>query len=312
MRLLYWVIASSWVSTGATVWRKRRRGAAVSVLGCLSCLALSGPLFAEEGGQLRVCFLENNLPFSSQLDERGFDVEVARALAKTMGRTLVPVWVKHDERITEIDESDFPLRRLSRNECDAILSVPGRDAVREADNVTVGNAYYGAAFELLGREGQTPASLRDVEHQVVAVQAQTIASFILESLKISMQTFFSTEESLAAVATGDAELAFVWGPTAGWYAKQEPGTKLTFATAEPLSVARWNEHVATRKEDEALRTAIDAALTQLRKGGELKTIAQRYGVPLYPPFEKTYDVMEMFRLSRQASARPSTDGRTAR
>ncbi len=299
MRVLYWVIPTSWVSTGATVWRKRWRGAVVAVLGCLLCLALSRQGSAGEGGQLRVCFLGNNLPFSSQHDERGFDVEVARALAQTLERTLVPVWVKNDERITEVDESDFPLRRLSRNECDAILSVPGRDAVREANNVTVGNAYYGAAFELLGREGQTPASLHDIEQQVVAVQAQTIASFILESLKISMQTFFSTEESLAAVTTGDAELAFVWGPTAGWYAKQEPGTKLTFATAEPLSVARWNGHVATREEDEALRTAIDAALTRLSKSGELTTIAQRYGVPWYPPFEKTYDVMDMFRLSRE-------------
>ena len=299
MRLLYCVLPDSWLPTGVTAWRKRRRNAVIPVLSCLFCLVLSGPLSAEEEGQLRVCFLGENLPFSSQSDERGFDVDVARAIAKIMGRTLVPVWVKNDERITEVDESDFPLRRLSRNGCDAILSVPGRDAVREVSNVTVGNAYYGAAFELLGREGQTPASLLDIEHQVVAVQAQTIASFILESLKIPMRTFFSTEESLAAVATGDAELAFVWGPTAGWYAKQEPGTKLTFATAEPISVARWNEHVATREEDQALRTALDAALTKLRKSGELKTIAQRYGVPLYPPFEKTYDVMEMFRLSRE-------------
>ncbi len=298
MRLLYRMMPSAWTSTGSAAWRKRR-SVVVSVLGCLFCLTLPIPLFAEDGAQLRVCFLGNNLPFSSQSGERGFDVDVARALAETMGRTLVPVWVRNDERITEVDESDFPLRRLSRNECDAILSVPGRDAVREASNVTVGNAYYGAAFELLGRAGQTPASLHDIEHQIVAVQAQTIASFILESLKISMQTFFSTEEALAAVARGDTALAFVWGPTAGWYAKQESGATLTFATAEPLSVACWNEHVATRTEDQALRAAIDAALTRLRKSGDLKTRAQRYGVPLYPPFEKTYDVIEMFRLSRE-------------
>ncbi len=300
MRLLYRML-SGWPPTGVLVWGKRRRSAPIPVLGCLLCLVLAGPLSAEEGEPLRVCFLGNNLPFSSQSDERGFDVDVARAVAEIMERPLLPVWVGNDERITEVDESDFPLHRLSRNGCDAILSVPGRDAVREASNVTIGNAYYGAAFELLGREGRTPASLLDIEHQVVAVQAQTIAGFILESLQISMQTFFSTEESLAAVATGDAELAFVWGPTAGWYAKQESGTKLTFATDEPLSVARWNEHVATRGEDQALRTAIDAALIALRESGELKTIAKRYGIPFYPPFEKTYDVMEMFRLSREAA-----------
>ena len=304
VRPLYSAIRSSWVAPEVTAWTKRARGAVVPVLGFFSFLfflALPGQLSAQDGAQLRVCFLGNNLPFSSQQGEHGFDVDVAQAIARTMGRRLVPVWVKNDERITEVDESDFPLRRLSKNDCDAILSVPGRDAVREASNVTVGNAYYGAAFELLGREGQTPASLHDIEHQVVAVQAQTIASFILESLKISMQTFFSTEESLAAVTTGGAQLAFVWGPTAGWYAKQNPEANLTFATAEPISVARWNEHAATRTEDKALRTAIDAALTRLRKSGELKTIAGRYGVPLYPPFEKTYDVMEMFRLSREAA-----------
>ncbi len=302
VRPLYSVLRSSWVPTGATVWVEPARGAVVSVLGFFSFLfflALPAQLSAQEVSQLRVCFLGKNLPFSAQQGERGFDVDVARAIARTLGRRLVPVWVKNDERITEVDESDFPLRRLSKNDCDAILSVPGRDAVREATNVAIGNAYYGAAFELLGRAGQTPASLHDIESQVVAVQAQTIASFILESLKISMQTFFSTEESLAAVIRGDAPLAFVWGPTAGWYAKQNPEPKLTFATAEPLSVARWNEHAATRTEDTALRTAIDAALTQLRNTGELKTIAARYGVPLYPPFKKTYDVMEMFQLSRE-------------
>ncbi len=298
MSVLYRVPAGSPLPTGATAGRKLGSIALVPVLSWLLCLLLSTPLFAADGAQLRVCFLEKNLPFSSQQDERGFDVDVARALARTMERTLVPVWVGHNERITEVEESDFPLRRLSRNACDAILSVPGQDAVREAGNVSVGRAYYGAAFELVGRAGQTPASLHDIEQQVVAVQAQTIASFILESLNISMQTFFSTEESLAAVETGDAALAFVWGPTAGWYVKQTPGTKLRFATATPLSVARWNEHAATRTEDAALRTAIDAALTTLRKNGALKTIAQQYGVPLHPPFEKTYDVMEMFRLSR--------------
>ena len=64
--------------------------------------------------------------------------------------------------------------------------------------------------------------------------------------------------------------------------------KLTFATADPLSVACWNEHIATRKEDEALRADIDAALLKLRSSGDLKTIAERYGIPFYASFKKTF------------------------
>ena len=303
MRTSY-IFLHPFVSTGVTAWLSRLEGRVapgVRLFFFLFFSTIPAQLFAGPSSPLRVCLLANNLPFSTQQEEKGFDFKVAQALAKTLGRTLVPVWVKHDERITEVDESDFPLRRLSKNECDAILSVPGWDAVGESPQVTLGLAYYGAAFELVGREGQTPASLQEVEQQAVAVQAQTIASFILESLKIPMQTFFSTEEALEALTRDEAELAFLWGPTAGWYAKNHPDAKLTFATAEPLSVARWNEHVATRKEDEALRANIDAALTKLRNSGDLKTIAAHYGIPFYAPFKKTYDVMDMFKLSREAA-----------
>ena len=303
MRTSY-IFLHPFVSTGVTAWLSRlksRVAPGVSLFSFLFFSTIPAQLFAGPSSQLRVCLLANNLPFSTQQEEKGFDFEVAQALAKTLGRTLIPVWVKHDERIIEVDESDFPLRRLSKNECDAILSVPGQDAIRESPQVTLGLAYYGAAFELVGREGQTPASLQEVEQQAVAVQAQTIAGFILESLKLPMQTFFSTAQALDALIQEEAELAFLWGPTAGWYAKNHPEAKLTFATADPLSVACWNEHVATRKEDEALRTEIDAALIKLRNSGNLKTIAARYGIPFYAPFRKTYDVMDMFKLSREAA-----------
>ena len=304
MRTSY-IFLHPFVSTGVTAWLSCLEGRVVLVVSLFFLLFFStipAQLFAgQSSSQLRVCLLAHNLPFSTQQEEKGFDFEVAQALSKTLGRTLVPVWVKQDERITEVDESDFPLSRLSKNECDAILSVPGQDAVRDSPQVTLGRAYYGAAFELIGREGQTPASLQEVEQQTVAVQAQTIAGFILESLKIPMQTFFSTEQALETLTQEEAELAFLWGPTAGWYVKNHPAAKLAFATAEPLSVARWNEHVATRKEDAALRADIDSALSKLRNSGDLQTIAVRYGIPFYAPFKKTYDVMEMFKLSREAA-----------
>lgn len=285
-------------------WRGRWAGVATLVVllgGFGSPSHLAARQAAEDTAPLRVCLLANNPPFSVREDDTGFDVDVARSVAADLGRAFAPVWVAHDERITEVDESDFPLRALSRGDCDALFSVPGPDAVRDAPEMTVGRPYYGAAFALMGRAGRIPASVREVEAQAVAVQAQTIAGFILEALAVSIQTFFSTEEALDAVADGKAELAFVWGPTAGWYAKTHPEAQLGFAAGEPLSVARWNEHVATRETDAALRDEIDAALTRLRSRGTLQTLAERYGVPWYAPFETTYDVIDMLKLARETA-----------
>ena len=289
--------------------RSRWRGVATLVF-LLGGFGSPSPLAAQQTSgdtpPLRVCLLTNNPPFSVLEDDTGFDVDVARTVAEDLDRAFVPVWVAHDERITEVDESDFPLRRLSNGGCDAIFSVPGRDVVRDADALDVGRAYYGAAFALVGRAGLIPASVREVEAQAVAVQAQTIAGFVLEALSVSMRTFFSTEEALAAVAAGDADLAFVWGPTAGWYARTHPEANLGFAAGEPLSVARWNEHVATRQADAALRDQIDAALTRLRSRGTLQTLAERYGIPWYAPFDKTYDVIDMLKLARETAEKDDT------
>ncbi len=272
----------------------------ISVWGFAAIGALPRLSFAD-AGQLRVCFLALNQPFSREEDNSGFDVDVATAVAAEMGRSFAPVWVRNSDRITEVDESDFPLHRLQRGACDAIFSVPGEDAVRGVDGLSIGRAYYGAAFQLVGREETLPSSVRELQQEVVAVQAQTIASFVLEALDATASTFFSAQEALEAVARREVGMAFVWGPTAGWHVKNNPEWRLIFGQKEPLVAARWNEHVATRQPDATLREDIDGALGRLRNVGELDRLAKRYGIPFHSPFDKTYDVMEMFKLSREAA-----------
>jgi ABC-type amino acid transport substrate-binding protein len=255
------------------------------------------PAFPEPQPDLRVCLLEANLPLSAREGEKGFDIDTAKAVAEALRRTFVPLWVKNDTQILEVEESDFPLRRLGRGECDAIFSVPGADAIKDSPKAALGAPYYGAAFELIGREGSVPAGIEAVGDNAVAVQAQTVANFFLNARKVKMQTFFSVDAALAGVAKGEAAAALVWGPTGGWYLHNHPDAELVFAAgSEPPAAVRWNEHVATRKDDAALRTAIDDVLTKLRDAGTLQTLAARYGMPFHKPFATTYSVAEMERL----------------
>jgi len=262
-----------------------------------NALGVSSVVLAEQPTELRVCLLEENLPLSSRKENSGFDLDTGKVIAEALRRTFVPVWVPNSTQIQEIEESDFPLRRLTKNACDAIFSVPGEDALKGVPKAALGAPYYGAAFEFVSQGGTGPANLAALKDRPVAVQAQTIASFILNARKVSMRTFFSVEAALIGVTKGEAEIAFVWGPIAGWYLRSHPEVKLSFTNGyEPLAVARWNEHVATRKSDSELREAIDAALNRLATAGTLKTLAERYGMHFRPPFATTYSAAEMQKL----------------
>jgi ABC-type amino acid transport substrate-binding protein len=254
---------------------------------------------AEQNTELRVCLLEDNLPLSSRKENSGFDLDTGKAVAEALQRTFLPVWVANSTQIQEIEESDFPLRRLSKNECDAIFSIPGEEAIKDASKAALGAPYYGAAFEFVSRDGTGPSDLEALQETPVAVQAQTIASFILNARKVKMHTFFSVDAALRSVTKGEAPVAFVWGPLAGWYLRSHPDMKLAFTTGyEPPAVARWNEHVATRQSDTELRAAIDAALGRLVTDGTLKTLAERYGMVLRSPFATTYSAAELQKLKQ--------------
>ncbi|MGE0680650.1 MAG: substrate-binding periplasmic protein [Candidatus Binatia bacterium] len=265
----------------------------------LLILFLRNSAHADEENSFRVCFLENNLPYSSSKEKEnaGFDVDTAKAVAEALGKSLVPVWTKNSTQIDEIEESDFPTRKLSRNECDAIFSIPGQDAIKDSPKLAIGAPYYGAAFELIGREQNVPHDLESLGNTPVAIQSQTIANFVLHARKVPIRTFFSTGEAVNGVVSGDATLALLWGPAAGWHLRNHPDLKLFFIKGyEPPAVVRWNEHVATRKTDTKLREAIDKALVKINESGALQEFSQRYGMPFRQPFVSTYSLTEIQKL----------------
>ncbi len=263
---------------------------------CLVVLAVC-PVSGQDRAVFRACLLADNPPYSWQADESGFDLETARAVAESIGRRFQPVWVAHDTRITEIDETDLPVFGLSRSQCDAIFSVPGQEALNEAPALVVGEPYYGAGFELLGPTANSPRGLDDIGQRPVAVRAQTIAHFMLSARRIQTFTTFSLEEALGAVSSGKAAAALVWGPKAGWHLRTHPELPFRLVdTREPPSVVRWNESVATRKADAELRQAIDGALSRLAEAGALTRLLEKYGIPAHRPFATTYSFAEMQQL----------------
>lgn len=247
---------------------------------------------------LRVCALSHNLPYAARDAGKGFDIDVARAVAARLDRPLELVWTDNPATIQEIDDSDFPVRRLAKGACDAIFSMPGpaRDTLKGLPALALGAPYYGAAFELIGPP-DTPPYLKALRDRPVAIQAQTVASFALAMLHSKQRTYFSPRAALDGVEQGEAVAALLWGPTAGWQLHQQatPALKVAVGYSPPAALA-WNLHVATLATDEALRGALDAALAGLAASGTLQRVAADYGIPWHAPFPTTYSLTELNKL----------------
>jgi mxaJ protein len=85
-----------------------------------------------------------------------------------------------------------------------------------------------------------------------------------------------------AVADGDLDVAVVWGPLAGYYARREtPAVQvapLRSGGDGPALVFAFDIAMGVRRGDTALRDALDAII--VRREAEIRRILLTYGVPL--------------------------------
>ena len=269
---------------------------------CLLIAALGLVSFAVHGQSLKTCLLERNPPYSQRSSASGIDHDIAAALAGALGRDFEAVWVPNDPGIVEIDESDFPLRRLARAECDVLLSVPGpaTDTLTGHDDLILGEPYYGAGFELVSCGAELAPNLRGLRGRKVAIQSQTIAHFAMTMVKAKPQNFFSLDDAYAAVREGTVEAGVLWGPAIGALLSGQGGEQRCGLVEDyqPPTAVRWNLHFAVRMESGRLTEQLNAALATMRSSGQLQSIMRGYGVPPHAPFDSTYSLGAINDLQR--------------
>jgi mxaJ protein len=90
-------------------------------------------------------------------------------------------------------------------------------------------------------------------------------------------------EIIEAVARGDVDIAFVWGPVAGYFAKRSPA-RLTLTPTPPFDGPRlpliYDVSMGVRKADAGLKAQLEASLDKRR--GEIAALLRAYGVPAAP------------------------------
>ena len=220
-------------------------------------------------GSLMVCANPNALPFSSKNGQRrGFELELADAVAKELGVGLEIGWVV------------FPFH-VGRVDCDLVF-----DAI--ADPETAGEAHLrlskpynfsGVAIAL--RPGLTGINgFSDLKNdQRIGALVGSLARVRLGQKGTPTIPFTFEDELVEAVGKGELDAALVTPATIGYYNLTHKDAPLTMVPAyENTPELRWGIAVGLRKADDALVTAVNEALARLLADGKVKQIYASYGI----------------------------------
>jgi quinoprotein dehydrogenase-associated probable ABC transporter substrate-binding protein len=285
--------------------RKRRGGetalksifaAVASSLAAASCFAQAlGPDFGARGDDnkgsielidpkvLRVCADPNNLPFSNQAGE-GFENKIAELIAKKLGKELAYTYYP--------GATGFVRNTLNAHLCDVILGIPqGNDLVQPT------NPYYRTSYAAVIRAGSNleglktlaDPRLKEKKHRIGLVANTPPGNILamngllgsLKSYPLMVDTRFDSSSAamIKDLQNKNIDIALLWGPIAGYYAKKS-SERLTVTPLADESGARMNFRIAlgVRHSDQNWKRELNQLISQNK--GEIEKILIDAGVPL--------------------------------
>jgi quinoprotein dehydrogenase-associated probable ABC transporter substrate-binding protein/PQQ-dependent catabolism-associated CXXCW motif protein len=232
--------------------------------------------------RFRVCADPDNLPFSNQAGE-GFENKIAELLAGELGREVTYTWYP--------STVGFVRNTLGARLCDVVMGVPTTNELMQNTN-----PYYRSSYALIQRADAEPrvTSLDDpalrsmriggvANTPPVTLIAQRSLLGNLEPYQLMADTRYDhpAAEMVADVLNGDIDIAVVWGPIGGYFAKQAKGdlvvTPLVAGEGSPVRLD-FLMSMGLRRGEPVWKDRLNALLKEQQPA--IETILMDYGVPL--------------------------------
>jgi mxaJ protein len=237
---------------------------------------------------LRVCADPNNLPFSNRAGE-GFENRLATVLARAMGADLQYTWWAQ--------RRGFVRNTLTAGKCDVIMGVAaGVDALAHT------RAYYRSTYVFATAAARRPiASFDDPALHRLRIGIALIGDdganpppeyalarrgIVDNVVGYGVYGDYARPDPglrpLEALARGEIDVAAVWGPLAGYYARRRHA-HFRLTPIRPVSDSGlpfvFDITLGLRRgaSDEALRGRLDRALRDQR--AQIEQILDEYGIP---------------------------------
>ena len=250
-----------------------------SLLTALLLSLICMPLMAAS--PLRVCADPDNLPFSNH-SGAGFDDRIITLVSHDLHRDIIFVWTR--------PRRGFLREQFSKNACDVLLGVPV--GLR---GVAVTEPYYTSSYAFVSpaRKPFQIASFTD-EH----LNGQRIGLQILEenlsppSLPlirsghagqiVGFESFGEREgDVVKAVADGRVGVAVVWGPVAGYFARNSPVPLTVTPVSRSYTFSgvpfTYSMGFGVHKQDQALLQQLNNSIRRLQP--RINQVLAAFAVP---------------------------------
>jgi quinoprotein dehydrogenase-associated probable ABC transporter substrate-binding protein len=258
----------------------------------LVAVLLSSAMAAAAESELRVCADPDNLPFSNQQQE-GFENKIAALLADDLHAKLSYDWQKQRQ--------GFIRATLGAHHCDVVMGVPyGYERVLSSQPYyRSGYVFVTARSRHLEIKSFDDPVLRKLKIGLHAIgndganspPAHALArrGIVENIVGFSMWGEESVEnpqgQLVDAVAKGDVDVAIVWGPIGGFFAKQYGKdlvvTPVPADAQMPSQPFVFDIAMGVRKDDKVFAAKLEQSLK--RKRHEIQDILAAYNVPLIKP-----------------------------
>jgi quinoprotein dehydrogenase-associated probable ABC transporter substrate-binding protein len=247
--------------------------------GATSTLAQTGELVDRE--TLRVCADPHNLPFSNDAGE-GFENKIAELLAEELGREVAYTWYPQS--------IGFVRNTLGAQACDVVIgTVTGGELVQNT------NPYYRSSYALVQRadaetkaEALTDPLLGDLRIGAVArtppvdilARQGLLKNVTPYALVIDTRYESPGRDMVEDVAAGKIDVGVLWGPIAGYWAKQAsvPLEVVPLSGENARDRLDYRITMGLRRNEPEWKQVLNDFIA--KRKAEIEAILLEYGVPL--------------------------------
>jgi quinoprotein dehydrogenase-associated probable ABC transporter substrate-binding protein len=231
---------------------------------------------------LRVCADPRNLPFSNDKGE-GFENKLVELLAQKLNRKLAYTWYPQSV--------GFVRNTLGAHRCDVIPGFPQGD-----DLVQSTNPYYRTAYAFVVRPGDglddldTLADSRLKTKRIGIVAGTPPATYLAVNglltkakpypLVVDTRVDSSAAAMMGDLTSGEIDVALLWGPMAGYYARlASPQMRVTLLTKESSGPQlAYRIAMGVRPTDQNWKRLLNRLIAENR--AEINRLLIGFGVPL--------------------------------
>jgi mxaJ protein len=250
-------------------------------------LVFGAAVAADQPGELRVCADPDNLPFSNRSLE-GFENQIAKIIATDLNVSVRYTWLSQ--------RGAFLDRTLMAHRCDVLIGVPsGYDAVLAT------KPYYTSSYVFVYAKDRG-LELRSFDDPVLrkiriglqafgedGANAPPVHALARRGIVHNIAAFpllgddkNPPRKIIDAVAAGEIDVAIVWGPFGGYYAKRQPVAlevrPVSPSVDGPMLPFTFDMSMGVRPGETAFKQKLEGALDRTRN--EIRKVLEAHGVPL--------------------------------